>query len=272
MLFLLAEKDTGMRTPAATGYYTQNPDRLRTQIETLLSKEDERDLVPKMLIAPCDTLGNSGQVAAIAYSSVDLSQFQNAVILGSHDRDGPDLAVSEETWKTPLGTVEADDLLTTQLHGSDLVEHDEKAFKNDVSIEMQLIFLQCVLDDFTVCPLLVSEDAGDDSIIEAADLLADRLEGPDLVIVSTNLASHTGDDAQERVMERDRAVVDGTKGLDMERRGIKHSIDYLPCYNPLKLALDTTKKRYSIDHFTLFRHRTVTEDDAVQGYLSGALL
>src|SRR5690606_17582457 len=116
----------------------------------------------------------SGPVAAAAYAQLaDVRDtIQRVVLLGpSHFVPFPGIAASSaDYFATPLGTVPVDRELIARLLELPQVQLLEEAHAREHSLEVHLPFLQEVLGDFVVAPLLVGRATGEQvaEVIDAA--------------------------------------------------------------------------------------------------------
>jgi predicted class III extradiol MEMO1 family dioxygenase len=94
----------------------------------------------------------SGTTAAHVYTT--LPEADTYVLLGpNHTGLGSVVAVSRETWNTPLGDVPANKELVKQLLGG-IIDLDESAHQYEHSIEVQLPFLQYRFShEFSIVPI-----------------------------------------------------------------------------------------------------------------------
>src|SRR5262249_25626197 len=111
-----------------------------------------------------------------------------------------------------LGDVPIDTDAVASLVDDRLVSIDDKAHAPEHSLEVELPFLQGVLGDFTLMPLL----AGDASPQEVAAVVGVLMDGRTLLVVSTDL-SHYLDDASAKA--RDRATAAAIERLDYTTLG-----------------------------------------------------
>jgi len=149
--------------------------------------------VPKAIVVPHAGYVYSGPIAASAYLRVApaRSVIRRVVLLGpSHRVPLRGLALSSAgAWATPLGLVPLDASAAERLRGIATVSVDDVAHAPEHSLEVQVPFLQSVLDDFTLVPLVV----GDASSDEVAAVLDALWSGPEtLVVVSTDLSHYHG--------------------------------------------------------------------------------
>jgi AmmeMemoRadiSam system protein B len=165
--------------------------------------------VPKAIVVPHAGYQYSGPVAASAYTRLEAarSTIHRVVLAGpSHRVWLRGLGVSSaDAFETPLGLIRVDaDLRETVL---DLpgVRVDDSAHAYEHSLEVQLPFLQTVLDEFTLLPLSIG-DATTDQVAAVFDAC---WGGPEtLVVVSTDLSHyHAYDDAVGRDERTAAAIV-----------------------------------------------------------------
>ncbi len=155
---------------------------------------------PKALIAPHAGYIYSGPIAASAYALLKpyAQTICRIVLLGPCHRVAVrGLAVPHATaFATPLGDIPLDqEAINTALRLPQVIRHNA-AHAEEHSLEVQLPFLQAVLDDFTLVPFAVGY-ATPDEVAEVLDLL---WGGPEtLIVISSDLSHyHAYADAQRR--------------------------------------------------------------------------
>jgi AmmeMemoRadiSam system protein B len=145
---------------------------------------------PKALIAPHAGYIYSGPVAASAY--VRLLPFRESirrvVLLGpSHRYPLRGLAAcSASAFETPLGAVPLDIHEIRRALELDQVELLDQAHEGEHSLEVHLPFLQVVLGEFTLIPLVVGEAPPE----EVAEVLKALWGGEETLIVISSDLSH----------------------------------------------------------------------------------
>ncbi len=156
-------------------------------------------LAPKALIAPHAGYVYSGPVAASAFRRAALlrDRVRRVVLLGpSHFVPFEGLATSgAAAFATPLGRVEVDAGAESLLDLPFVVEL-ARAHQREHSLEVELPFLQEVLDSFRIVPLVVGEAAAEE-VGGALELLWGGDET--LVVVSSDLSHYLDYDAATRV-------------------------------------------------------------------------
>ena len=185
----------------AGAFYDATPDVLRRNIEAYLAAIQDVGPAPKAIVVPHAGLIYSGGVAAAAYARLRVAKasVHRVVLIGPSHRVGfRGVAVpSANSFATPIGSVRIDDALRRQVLSHGAVITSDRAHQREHSLEVQLPFLQSVLTDFSLLPLV----AGDASPDEVARVLELVWGGPEtLIVVSTDL-SHFYDAATARAKD-----------------------------------------------------------------------
>ncbi|MDH5391710.1 MAG: AmmeMemoRadiSam system protein B [Gammaproteobacteria bacterium] len=255
------------RAPAVAGmFYPADVNTLKREIRDYLDNARETSEpsqpLPKALVVPHAGYIYSGPVAASAYKQLLplKHQISRVVILGpSHKVAFSGLAVPEsERFITPLGAIAIDQQAIAQLADLNQVIVSEQAHREEHSLEVQLPFLQEILDDFTLVPIVV----GDASMQDVAEVI-NRLWGDQhtLIVISTDL-SHYHEYYQAKQL--DRATSDAIENLKPElinyedacgRNGLK---GMLSVAREKHLSINTLDLRNSGD--------TAGSKDSVVGY------
>lgn len=182
---------TLIRTPAVAGqFYSANVGELSATVATLLNEAQDREtLAPKALIVPHAGYIYSGAVAANAYARLQpyRNQYQRVVLLGPcHRTPVHGLALSgADAFRTPLGDVPLDKAALANLAIPD-VQIFDRSHQDEHSLEVHLPFLQAVLGDFSVVPIVVG-DASPELVSQVLDKL---WGGPETLIVVSSDLSH----------------------------------------------------------------------------------
>lgn len=182
-----------IRQPAVAGaFYAGNKQTLADDIEAFLDAATSATghATPKAIIVPHAGYIYSGQTAAIAYARLipGRKTIKRVILLGPvHRVPVRGLALSgAHTFATPLGEIELDQDAIALLADLDQVVLSHAAHAQEHSLEVQLPFLQTVLDDFKLVPLAV----GDATSAEVAEVLDALWGGPETVIVVSSDLSH----------------------------------------------------------------------------------
>jgi MEMO1 family protein len=184
---------TTIRTPAVAGlFYPADHGELSRTLAVLLDVEVEAAArPPKAIIAPHAGYVYSGPIAASAYTLLKplRGRIRRVVLLGPAHRVAlRGLAVpAARVFRTPLGNVHIDADALAALRDLPQVVISDRAHADEHSLEVQLPFLQTVLGDFELLPLVVGEATSE----EVAQVL-ERLWGGEetLIVVSSDLSHY----------------------------------------------------------------------------------
>ncbi|GAB1262283.1 AmmeMemoRadiSam system protein B [Aurantivibrio plasticivorans] len=209
---------TNVRRAAVAGqFYSDNPDQLQRDVMHYLQHNSQphefqqhalplhglqgHQLPPddfdpiraqdiKAIVVPHAGYIYSGSVAATAFNAITArkSQIKRVILLGpSHRVPLSRIALpNANAFETPLGSVPLDVDILQQLKKFPEVEVNALAHQFEHSLEVQLPFLQTVLDNFQLVPLVV----GDVSPDVVAKLLAPFIKSPENLIVISSDLSH----------------------------------------------------------------------------------
>jgi len=182
-----------IRQPAVAGlFYPDDPLLLQQQVAKLLTQDVPIGPAPKALIVPHAGYIYSGPVAASAYLQLTpiRDQIQRVVLLGpAHRVAFSGLAASSaQYFATPLGMIRIDQTAMNAILELPQVRVLDQAHREEHSLEVQLPFLQTVLNtDFGLIPLVVGE-AEPGAVAAVIELL---WGGPEtLVLISSDLSHY----------------------------------------------------------------------------------
>ncbi|MEM0154793.1 MAG: AmmeMemoRadiSam system protein B [Methanothrix sp.] len=138
-----------MRESVFSGsFYPKQKAELGNFIKSALDGATPGNGKPISIIVPHAGYIYSGRTAAYAYKCVyDFRKdYDSVIILGpNHTGLGAQIGVSEETWKTPLGTIHSDTELAKEIcDACDIAEIDEQSHAEEHSVEVQLPFIQYI--------------------------------------------------------------------------------------------------------------------------------
>lgn len=181
-----------VRPPACAGrFYPAEPDTLRRMVQDFLAQARAPDgPPPKALIAPHAGYIYSGAIAGSAYVYLerDRQVIRKIILLGpSHHAPFRGLATSPaDAFATPLGEVALDLKAIARIESLPQVKVFDAAHEPEHCLEVQLPFLQLILGDFELVPLLV----GEATPREVGGVLEALWGGPETRIVVSSDLSH----------------------------------------------------------------------------------
>ncbi len=178
-------------TAVAGRFYPCDPLELRALLQEMLSAVVPVSAPsPKAIIVPHAGYPYSGPVAASAFTSwaADREQIRTVILVGpSHFVDFDGLALpGVEAFETPLGRVPLAAAPVAKLKQATRVKVFDAAHTPEHCLEVELPFLQCVLKDFSIVPLL----AGSVTPEEVSAALDAVWGGPETRIVISSDLSH----------------------------------------------------------------------------------
>jgi hypothetical protein len=198
---------SSIRPAAVAGaFYPASAHELSAQIGALLQAAGitERE-APKAIIAPHAGYIYSGPVAASVYARLAAvaEKIKRVILLGpAHRVAVRGLALpGAASFQTPLGSVPVDSAAVGRISDLPQVTTSSDAHALEHSLEVHVPFLQSVLGEFALVPLVVGRASPE----EVAEVL-DRLWGGEetLVIISSDLSHYLGYD-QAQAVDRDTA-------------------------------------------------------------------
>jgi len=217
---------SAIRPAAVAGsFYAADPTALRSQVNGLLAeagaaraaayapKGSEAFAVdgasPKALIAPHAGYVYSGAVAGAAYRLLAKArgQISRVILLGpSHRVAFAGMATTSAcAYGTPLGLVPIDQEWLTRTRELPHLGILDKAHEGEHCLETQLPFLQVVLGDFKLVPIICGRVGAE----EVADLLEALWGGPEtLLVVSSDLSHYLDYQACRALDEKTCAAIE----------------------------------------------------------------
>jgi len=145
---------------AAGGFYPEKPEELKSMIQTYLSGAEYREFSGKLhaVIVPHAGYAYSGRVAAEAYRQLEGKKYDAVVIVApSHYESFGGISIYPgDGLETPLGVVNIDKELAEKIEKSaEIVSFSRRGYGQEHSLEVQLPFLQTVLPNTPVVPLVM---------------------------------------------------------------------------------------------------------------------
>ncbi|MDP7392067.1 MAG: AmmeMemoRadiSam system protein B, partial [Alphaproteobacteria bacterium] len=157
-----------VRDPAVAGFfYPADREALSSDVAGYLSSAQDNawSPSPKALVAPHAGYVYSGQIAAEAYAAWrdDADQIRRIVLIGPAHRGAFQgiAAPRVDAFKTPLGEVTIDAEARTAIAKLPQVILDDEPHRQEHSLEVHIPFLQEVLGEFTLLPLVAGSVAGE---------------------------------------------------------------------------------------------------------------
>ena len=264
-----------VRPPAVAGmFYPRDPKELKASVSYYLAEAagsgradgqtdgqaDNR--APKAIIAPHAGYIYSGFTAACAYTRLApaADRIKRVVMMGPCHRVAVNgIALPEaEAFATPLGEISIDADAVRKISHLPFVQVFDATHKDDHCIEVHLPFLQSLLGEFTIVPMIVGRAATE----QVAEVLEILWGGPEtLILVSSDLSHYLPYDQAKQTDSRAGTAIEALDPLSLEDHQAcgRHSIKGLLTVAKQKgLAARTVDMRNSGD--------TAGSRDQVVGY------
>jgi AmmeMemoRadiSam system protein B/AmmeMemoRadiSam system protein A len=184
-----------VKDPAVAGtFYPADKKSLQNTVDTFLTKAEKAPGTGKLmvLISPHAGYMYSGQVAAYGYKQIQGGDIKKVILIGpSHQVGFKGASIyTKGSFKTPLGDVKINEKIAEDLlnETADVRVYPE-AFEKEHSLEVQLPFLQRVLKDFTIVPILIGSPTKK-TFEHLVSKLTDIIDEKTLLVASTDLSHH----------------------------------------------------------------------------------
>jgi len=204
------------RLPIVAGtFYPNDPEELKQMIEGFLNKATvgKQKEKTRALILPHAGYIYSGPVAAYGLKILKPDSFNRVILLGpSHHFAFEELvATTEDYWETPLGKLKvlSKNNFPELKNKKEIIESAE-IHHPEHCLEVLLPFLQVVLKDFEIFPLLVS----DIDVQKATEMLMPIINEKTLLIISSDL-SHYLPCSEAKMI--DKVTIDAILANDLNR-------------------------------------------------------
>ena len=211
--FASDEESQTIRPPAVAGqFYPNGHEELRKTVRTLLKGASGVGIQGTIrgLVSPHAGYIYSGIVAAAGYRQIAPST-RTVILIGPSHRfplKGPSIP-SVTAYQTPLGDVRLAQL-AFKLRILPIFESVTEAHKMEHSLEVQLPFLQVMLKDFEIVPILINN--GDPKALATA--IAPHIDNDTLIVASTDLSHYY---PYERAVSLDRICTSAITNAEFSR-------------------------------------------------------
>lgn len=185
----------GTRAPAVAGmFYPGSPSSLKAMIDSFLEKAEKHPIEGKIvaLIVPHAGYVYSGQVATSAYKQIEGMHFDTVILVGvSHGFPISGASVYRSGgYETPLGIAEIDSDVAEELMAqSGVFTSQPRAHAMEHSLEVQVPFLQHVLPDLRIVPILMGHWSKE-ICSSVSDALAKVIDRRNILLVASTDMSH----------------------------------------------------------------------------------
>lgn len=193
-----------VRKPAVSGqFYPSNRGKLKAMIEEYIENAKEKRIVGKIrgLVSPHAGYIFSGKVAAYGYKELIGRDYKTVFILGpSHYVRFKGASIANVThYETPLGEVKLSEKVK-EMRKEPLIVSNKFAHLREHSVEVEIPFLQKVLKNFTIVPIVL----GDVNPREFSEILSKYIDDKSLIVASSDLSHYY---SYEKALELDKHCI-----------------------------------------------------------------
>ncbi|MEW6214930.1 MAG: AmmeMemoRadiSam system protein B, partial [Nitrospirota bacterium] len=212
-----------VKEPAVAGtFYPAQKDALREMVDEFLSKVQEGSYSGKLiaLISPHAGYQFSGQVAAYLYKQLEGKDINTVILIGpSHYKSFSGASVyTKGRFRTPIGDVKIDeDIAGCLINEKANVIFDPDAFEKEHSTEVQIPFLQQVLKDFKIVPILIGSPTRQSFKYLTGRLTEILKKDEKVIIIASTDLSHFHD--YETAITMDKKIIDAVERMSIEDIG-----------------------------------------------------
>lgn len=181
------------RKPAVAGlFYPAHPDILRHKIISLLKETQplKKENNIKAIIVPHAGYEYSGKTAAYAFNHLENEKIENVIIISpSHYEYFDGISIYPgDGYSNPLGELNINTEIVNQLiKNSTKIIADKRGHNEEHGIEVELPFLQEVLGEFSIVPLVIG-DQSKKNVEELAEKLSSIVNDNTLLVASSDLS------------------------------------------------------------------------------------
>lgn len=241
-----------------------------------LAQVGERKLAG--LVCPHAGYMYSGPIAAKSYFELASDGKPEKIVIIGPNHTGAGSGVSmmpEGVWETPLGQVQIDsDTADAISKGSDIIDLDDSAHLYEHSIEVQVPFLQYVLNTrFDFVPIcMMMQDL--ETSTEVGEAIGQALQGENALVIASSDMTHY--ESAESAKRKDQLAIDAILALDdrkLQETVESHRISM--CGHGPVASMIVASKTLSANASRLLGYSTsgdITGDNSsVVGYLAASI-
>jgi AmmeMemoRadiSam system protein B len=187
-----------VREPAVSGmFYPDNPTKLRKDISTYLRDAVVYDLEEDVvgMISPHAGYMYSGKVAAYGFKMIAKKHYDTVILVGpSHKVYFEGVALWDRgSFETPLGRIDIDEDIVQEIMNIDgIIKPNIDTHRGEHSLEVQLPFLQSVLEGFKIIPLImgIQTSSACKKLVESMSQVLRASKKKFLIVGSTDLSHY----------------------------------------------------------------------------------
>lgn len=220
---------SSIRQPAVAGlFYPEDSRKLRSDIQSLLSSIKAQQSLKNIfgIVSPHAGYIYSGQTAAYGFSLLKNHSYNKVIIISpSHREYFPGSSVyNGDAYQTPLGVINVDKELAQKIvEGSKTIHFGIEGHRQEHAVEVQIPFLQMVLNDFKIVPIVMGDQAKV-FVDDLADQIAKATDENTLAVASSDLSHFY---SKQKANELDSIVANHISGFNYDK--LQNDLDTRKC-------------------------------------------
>jgi AmmeMemoRadiSam system protein B len=193
-----------IRHQQVAGYfYPAEKDKLQKDIALMMQATKPEKSFNKIfgIVSPHAGYIYSGKTAAYAYNLLKDKSYKTVIVISpSHAEYFPGISIYDgEAYETPLGLVEIDQQMVDKLvENSKIIFRGVQGHRKEHSLEVQIPFLQSVLRDFKIVPIVMG-DQGKMFVHELAERISKIVDDETLVVASSDMSHFYSSEEADRL-------------------------------------------------------------------------
>lgn len=205
-----------IREPAVAGtFYPGNPEKLKKDLSKFI-QEVPKKIKAKGIVVPHAGYMYSGKVAGEVYSRVEIPK-RLIILSPNHTGLGVPFSIMPKgSWRLPMGEAKIDEDLSKKLMKEfPKLEDDNLAHLQEHSLEVQLPFIQFLIENFSFVPVTIGHVSFEQckEFGEAIARLVEKESSPILIIASSDMNHY---EEHYRTLEKDQWAIDEILKKDPE--------------------------------------------------------
>lgn len=260
-------------------FYPGTAVAIEQSIQNYLDKVDQQQFdINKLygIISPHAGYPYSGEIAAYGYDIIKKEKPDKIIVIAPSHREFIEgfSIYPGEFYATPLGKIPLDSELADKLvERTSSVDKNMAGHKEEHSLEVQLPFLQYILEDFKIVPI-VAGNVDQTAVSDLVESLSELSEEEDFIIVASSDLSHFH--SYDEAIKKDRELIDRLKQFNTDNLVQAHKDRTLEACGmiPISVLLEYAQKTGEPEFIELdYRNSgdTAGGKGRVVGYLSAAI-
>lgn len=182
-----------IRHQQVAGYfYPADREKLKAELSLMLNVAKPQKSFNNIfgIVSPHAGYIYSGRTAAHAFNLLKSKNYSNVIIISpSHAEYFPGVSIYDgDAYETPLGIVEINNSIADKMaEGSRTIFRGIEGHRKEHALEVQIPFLQSVLNNFTIVPVVMG-DQSKQFIDELADRISKVADDKTLVVASSDMS------------------------------------------------------------------------------------